>query len=166
LVDAMQLLAGNGMKLDRKNVLCFLTLPQKNANKVWVSILWLWVMGSEVKWYVSLYYHMKEKNRARENRVIVNVLAWPKTRQVVAVCRAVMMWGEMTIEGQTCMCIYILFFLCVCLSIIFVKMKINLEIYFLVWIFIHIYFYFIHLCLPINFKIVKFKPFKYVCCVI
>lgn len=115
LVDAMQLLAGNGMKLDRKNVLCFLTLPQKNANKVWVSILWLWVMGSEVKWYVSLYYHMKEKNRARENRVIVNVLAWPKTRQGVAVCRAVMMWGEMTIEGQTCVCVlYIyIYFMCV-----------------------------------------------------
>lgn len=115
MVDAMQLLAGNGMKLDRKNVLCFLTLPQKNANKVWVSILWLWVMGSEVKWYVSLYYHMKEKNRARENRVIVNVLAWPKTRQGVAVCRAVMMWGEMTIEGQTCVCVlYIyIYFMCV-----------------------------------------------------
>jgi hypothetical protein len=33
-------------------------------------------------------------------------LVWPKTRQGLAVCRAVMMWGEMTIDGQTCICIY------------------------------------------------------------
>jgi hypothetical protein len=33
----------------------------------------------------------KKEKKKKENRVIVNVLVWPKTRQGLAVCRAVMM---------------------------------------------------------------------------
>jgi hypothetical protein len=86
---------------------CFVTIPQKNANKVRVSIFVTVCEWCEVKW--SCMYHFIItwwERKKKENSVIVNVLVWPKTRQGLAVCRAVMMWGEMIIDGQTCICIY------------------------------------------------------------